>query len=126
MIDQLLFDEAFIVSTSLGYKTYDTLPDLSVSYPFVVLEQVQVVPRGTKSIMIGEVFMSISVWCDGNDRGLASEMMNAILLNCMKISESDGIRFMGVPSGCGTRMLEDTSTGKSLWHGIVELEFKFA
>ncbi|EKB54462.1 DUF3168 domain-containing protein [Facklamia hominis] len=126
MIDQLLFDEVFIVSTSLGYKTYDTLPDLAESYPFVVLEEVQVAPRGTKSKMIGRVFMTISIWCDGNDRGLASDMMNAILLNCMNISESDGIRFMAVPSGCGTRMLEDTSIGKSLWHGVVELEFKFA
>ncbi|SUU91728.1 Uncharacterised protein [Alloiococcus otitis] len=52
-IDQQIFDWIYTVADGLGFDVYDFLPQYEVAYPFVVIGEVQVVPRQVKHRTLG-------------------------------------------------------------------------
>lgn len=71
--EQQLYDAMFITSQNMGYDTYQEKPQ-EATYPFVELDYVQMVPRATKSQILGTVHMQINVWGLRNDRKTVSDM----------------------------------------------------
>ena len=60
--DQLLHDELFRISEGFGFTTYPYLPSDSASYPFVVMGEIQTLPRATKSRLIGRLSSTVHIW----------------------------------------------------------------
>ncbi len=70
--DQQIHDELIKRSSQLGYRTFPFLPQLGTSYPFVVMGEVYLLPRATKSRLIGDVEVTMSVWGDKEIRVIES------------------------------------------------------
>ena len=125
MIDQNIFDGIFSSILDLDYTVYDTLPDLTVPYPFAVMGDINIHLHPIKTRMMGTASVSIHVWEDDGNRRQASEMMNRITVACMNLKEAGQFKLIPNPQSGYQRLLVDGTTEKSLWHGVIELEYKF-
>lgn len=124
--DQQIFDELFKISKALGYDTYDHLPKEEVNYPFVEIGEIRIVPIETKSYALGKVSATVHVWGGIHNRKEVSDMMNAIL--------NTSVGIVDIPNGHQWRLqlndtvitiLPDSSTHMPLWHGVLQMAFKF-
>lgn len=123
--DQLIFDEMFKRSSQmLEYNTYLTLPDLQVSYPFVVIGETQLIPKPTKSGIVGTVSLTIHVWGAGGNRIQVSNMISELYRVAANIERIGKVYFtMDLTSG--STILHDNSTKEELIHGVLDLSFGF-
>lgn len=129
-IDQQLYDAIFVVAqqNQSGADVYSTLPDLSARYPFIVIGEVQIVPRQIKGLTLGKLFATVDVWGDAYDRRKVSDIseeLMELLSDHLKL-ETRYVKL--VVSNSTKRILEDTTLStadlrKTLWHGILSLEF---
>lgn len=129
-IDQQLYDELFFCAQKhlQDVGIYATLPDLSAKYPFIVLGEVQVVPRQLKYITLGKMFVTVAIWGNSDDRRLVSDISETLMEVFSEELKLDSRRAKLVVSNSSKRILEDTSLSSgqvrhSLWHGILSLEF---
>lgn len=118
--NQALFDGVFKKCLELGYKTYDYLPSSKVSYPFVHLGEVSIVPIATKTLWLGEASIAVHVWGDGRDRKKVTDIVNDLLKNLREVEH-----FTIVPNEVYTRIFKDDTTSNTLWHGVLEIKYKF-
>ena len=131
-IDQQMFDALFIRAEKAldgVADVYDTLPDLSAEYPFVVLGEIQVTPRQLKYITMGKMFVTIYVWGNSNDRRLVAGISETLLEDFSRAMKLDTRKVKMIVSNSSKRILEDTSLGSgndkhTLWHGILTCEFE--
>ncbi|MCW1767080.1 DUF3168 domain-containing protein [Streptococcus agalactiae] len=123
--DQQLFDEIFKRLTDIGLTVYDFLPPLGTKYPFVVMGDTHIMPRATKTQLIGKCSTTINVWGDGTNRKVVSDMIAQIMLEVSKISQIDGNKWAMVMNESDTQILKDNSTNENLYHGILNIYFNF-
>lgn len=118
--NQALYDGIFQKCLDLGYKTFDYLPPTNTKYPFIHLGEVTVIPIPTKNVWLGEATVTINVWGDGKDRKAITNIMDDLIKNLREVKH-----FKIMPKEIYTRVLKDTTTSNVLWHGILELKYKF-
>lgn len=124
-LGQDLFDTLFALSQSLGYKTFDVRPPESETYPFVQIGDVQYVSRATKDSLIGSAFLTIELFGSRTQRKLLSEMAEAIFLQSIRLRETASYGIAANVKGCEQQMLKDTSVpNTTLWHGVINLEYR--
>lgn len=122
--DQQLHDELIKRSNSLGLTAYPYLPEDGTPYPFMVVSYTQIIPQATKSYLIGEVSARVDVWGRIDDRKLVSDWIGKLMAEYSTIKLINGTRWsMDLTSP--TQIIKDNSTEELLYHGILDLKFRF-
>lgn len=122
--DQEIHDEIYRIINQLGYRVFTFLPKGETEYPFVVVGDTQLLPKATKSFLIGEVTITIHVWSDMNNRKKVSDIINTLLHNFSRIRQI-GKRQWSMKLGSDSQIIKDNSTDENLYHGILSVNFKF-
>ena len=124
--DQQLYDQLFKESYHLGYETYTFLPPDNTPFPFVVISSVQLVPRATKSYLIGRVIAVIDIWGDEGSRRVVSDMANDLLHQISKIKQIEGgHRWRMLHDLTSVEILQDNSSADDLWRARIEVQLEF-
>lgn len=122
--DQQIHDELIKRSTLLGLPAFPFLPDDNEPYPFMVVAYTQIIPQPTKSRLIGEVAVQVDVWGSKDDRKLVSDWVGKLMEEFSNIRQINSRQwFMDLTSS--TQIVKDNSTSELLYHGILDLKFKF-
>lgn len=120
--DQDIYDALYSAATTLGYTVYPHNPPAGTAYPFVRIGEVQIVPRATKSWLLGTAFVMVDVWGDGGDRRLVSEMANNVLEAAGQLDVKDsGYLWALKPGDCSIEIMTDNSTDEDLWRARLSL-----
>lgn len=120
-MNQEIFDLIFERIKELKYQCYPFLPKEGTSYPFVVVGETQLLPRITKSFSIGEVSVFVHVWTDKESRKKCQQMMSEITEACNQFTSPH--RWILLEGN--SRIIADNSTNDTLWHGVLDLRYKF-
>ena len=118
-----LFNRVFEYSQIvIGYDTYDSLPMDNVKYPFIVLDNIENIPKNLKTDLSGRTTITVHVW-GNNDMRL--EVAKALeKFSSLKEIESDNFEFKTRFNENSTQILNDTSVANTvLIHGIAILVF---
>lgn len=122
--DQQLHDELIKRSNALGLTAYPYLPEDGTPYPFMVVSYTQIIPQPTKSYLLGEVSARVDVWGHVDDRKLVSDWIGKLMAEYSKIRQIESTRWsMDLTSP--TQIIKDNSTEELLYHGILDLKFRF-
>ena len=122
--DQQLHDELIKRSNALGLTAYPYLPEDGTPYPFMVVSYTQIIPQPTKSYLIGEVSARVDVWGRIDNRKLISDWIGKLMAEYSTIKLINGTRWsMDLTSP--TQIIKDDSTQELLYHGILDLKFRF-
>ena len=122
--DQQLHDELIKRSNALGLTAYPYLPEDGTPYPFMVVSYTQIIPQPTKSYLIGEVSARVDVWGRVDDRKLVSDWIGKLMAEYSKIRQIESTKWsMDLTSP--TQIIKDNSTEELLYHGILDLKFRF-
>lgn len=122
--DQQLHDELIRRSTALGLTAYPFLPEEGTPYPFMVVGYTQILPRPTRSYLIGTVAVQVDIWARVDDRKLVSDWIGKLMAEFSTIRQIDGTRW-SMDLSSPTEIIKDNSTQELLYHGILDLKFKF-
>lgn len=122
--DQQLHDELIKRSNSLGLTAYPYLPEDGTPYPFMIVSYTQIVPQATKSYLIGEVSARVDVWGRVDDRKLVSDWIGKLMAEYSTIKLINGTRW-SMDLSSPTQIIKDNSTEELLYHGILDLKFRF-
>ena len=120
-MNQEIYDIIFERIQKLGYDCYPFLPKDNVSYPFIVLGEVSLKPKATKSFSLGEASIFIHVWTNKESRKECESICQKISFACHEFTEPHVWTLLDG----STRVLADNSTNDTLWHGILDLTYKF-
>lgn len=117
---QRIWIDVRMLSVSLGYDTYDYLPDSQADYPFVFIgESFKQDIRRHKDYLNGQTQVTVHVWHnDWKQRGTVMQMMTNIE---QAVREKYHMNVQGVD----TQVLTDNSTGSNLLHGVLEINIKY-
>lgn len=123
-IDQQLFDALYLLADGEGFDVYDYLPLDDVPYPFVVIGEIQVLPRQVKHKTLGRLVAMVDIWAHRDNRREIAEISERLMeiFSSWIILESRRVKLH--ISASNKRVLSDTTTDLPLWHGILELEFR--
>lgn len=121
-IDQHLFDALYKLSDKLGYDTHPVLPQEEVDYPFVVIGEIQFLPRYSTYRLYGKAFATIDVWGTEGQRKKVAEICEKIMLSSGYLVVGDRKVSLDL-NASNQRILTDNSTATTLWHGVLNLEF---
>ena len=106
-------------------KVYDgPLPPAETPYPFIYLaESRQNDDMRNKSVILSQNYQDIHVWHEApGKRGTLSQMMMTVKEICSNISHTRSYRF--AYRGAQQTILEDTTTGRTLLHGVITAEYQ--
>lgn len=120
---QQIYDRVFSESLNLNYHTYDYLPASDAQLPFVFIGEQFDQDTANKSTVTGNVQQTIHIYGSKRQRKEVSTMMNSLKFVMRKIRKTDNFHISVI--GLNSQMMVDNSTPSTLWHGIVEIEFKF-
>ncbi len=123
--DQLIHDELFRISQELGYDTYPYLPMDEVTYPFVVMGETQVMPRATKSRLIGRLSSTVHVWGRADDRKKLSDMVGQLMSDFFAVHKVERLHFLAEVDESSYETYLDNSTDEMLYHFVIYLYYKF-
>lgn len=123
--DQQIHDELIKRSSQLGYKTFPFLPPLGKKYPFVVMGEVYLLPHATKSRLIGDVEVTMSVWGDKRDRKLVSDMIGNLMREFSTIKRIEDNKWQMIYDQSDSNISKDNSTEDTLYRGDLSLHFRF-
>lgn len=106
-------------------SVYDgQLPPDETPYPFIYLGEFDQYDRETKSVILGNVPVTIHVWhCDFAKRGTVSAMLSAVKTALRSATCAD---YSFMVRDVTTRIMEDNTTTTPLMHGIVEAVVYFS
>ena len=100
------------------------LPGADTPYPFIYLGEFDQYDRETKSVILGNIPVTIHVWhCDFTKRGTVSAMLAAVK-SALRSATCTDYSFM--VRDVTTRIMEDNTTTTPLMHGIVEATVYFS
>lgn len=123
--DQQIHDELIKRSSQLGYKTFLFLPPLGTFYPFVVMGEVYLLPQATKSYLIGDVEVTMSVWGDKSNRKLVSDMIGNLMREFSTIKRIENTDWQMIYNQSDSNISKDNSTEDTLYRGDLSLHFRF-
>ena len=122
--DQQIHDELIKRSNVLGLTAYPFLPPDGTPYPFMVVSYTQIVPQPTKSYLVGAVSAQVDVWGKIDDRKLVSDWIGKLMTEFSTIKQINRTRW-SMDLSSPTQIIKDNSTQEMLYHGILDLKFKF-
>ncbi|MZS95032.1 hypothetical protein GT672_20235 [Blautia wexlerae] len=122
--DQQIHDELIKRSEALGLPSYPFLPDEGTPYPFMVVAYTHIVPQSTKSYLIGTLSAQVDVWGKAEDRKLVSDWIGKLMREFSTIKQI-GNTSWSMDLTSPTEIIKDNSTQELLYHGILDLKFKF-
>lgn len=122
--DQQIHDELIKRATTLGLPAYPFLPPDGTPYPFMVVSYTQIIPQPTKTYLIGAVSAQVDVWGKIDDRKLVSDWIGQLMHAFSAIRQIEGTRW-SMDLSSPTQIIKDNSTQELLYHGILDLTFKF-
>lgn len=122
--DQQLHDELIHRATVLGLDAYPFLPKEGTPYPFMTVAYTQLLPRPTKSYLIGTVIAQVDIWGTIENRKLVSDWIGKLMQEFSAIQEIDD-RKWSMDLSSSSEILKDDSTDEMLYHGVLDLKFKF-
>lgn len=123
---QELYDYVFVQSMDHGYDTYDHLPMQSenASYPFVTIEDAQLVPLPTKTTIGADINLTVNVWGNQEQRLTVDTIANSLLMVASSSFQTENYRYRGRMSGSDYQIIQDSSVPDTvLNHAIVNLKF---
>ncbi|MBS4462819.1 MULTISPECIES: DUF3168 domain-containing protein [unclassified Facklamia] len=120
--EQQIFDGVIKLLKTLSVEVYPELPIKEVAYPFVAMGEVQITPKATWSTLLGKAFVTIDVWGDRKQRKSVSEVVSDVY-SVLNVVSLGGKRLVLSVNTSSHRILSDNSTGSTLWHGIIFLEY---
>lgn len=123
---QELYDYVFSQSMAKGYDTYDHLPIVSenAEYPFVTLENMNLVPLPTKTTIGAEINLTVNVWGDQEQRLTVDIIASSLLMIVSSSFKTADYRYRGRMAGSDYQIIQDTSVPDTvLNHAIVNLQF---
>lgn len=123
---QELYDYVFVQSMDRGYDTYDHLPMQSenASYPFVTIEDAQLVPLPTKTTIGADINLTVNVWGNQEQRLTVDTIANSLLMVASSSFQTENYRYRGRMSGSDCQIIQDSSVPDTvLNHAIVNLKF---
>jgi len=121
--DQQIYDEVFKISQRLGNDTYSYLPPSGTKYPFVFIGEQIENDVANKSTITGEVTQYIHIYDVKEKRRRVTDIMNDLIRDARKARHTD--TYYIYIKEVRKQMLLDTSTSETLWHGVIEVDFKF-
>jgi hypothetical protein len=113
------------IAKGLGYDVYDgAMPDETVPYPFVYIGEASMTDLSNKSAIFGRVRQSVHVWHDDLDqRGTVTSIMLAIHQEAHRLRATP--HFFVTVRTIDQSVIVDSSTGRKLYHGIVDIVLDF-
>lgn len=120
---QYIFDEVFIQSLNLGFRTFDYLPPESAGLPFVFIGEQFNEDIANKTNVHGFVNQTIHIYHDRKRRRELTDMINALKASIRKMKNAGPYRVR--VNSVTDQMIFDNSTAEPLLHGIIEIEFRF-
>ena len=120
--EQELYDRLYIISQNeLGYYTYEQLPRLDATYPFVELAETQNVSNDIKNSRQGQVTQTINFWGSEDMRYQLIKMMEMFLFERVRTDS-----YVYVLDHVEKRILPDSSVPNTrLFHGVLTLVFNY-
>ena len=120
--EQELYDRLYIISQNeLGYDTYDQLPRLDATYPFVELAETQNVSNDIKNSRQGQATQTINFWGSEDMRYQLVKMMEKFLFDRVRTDS-----YVYVLDHVEKRILPDSSVPNTrLFHGVLTLVFNY-
>lgn len=120
--EQELYDRLYIISQNeLGYDTYDQLPRLDATYPFVELAETQNVSNDIKNSRQGQVTQTVNFWGSEDMRYQLAKMMEKFLFDRVRTDS-----YVYVLDHVEKRILPDSSVPNTrLFHGVLTLVFNY-
>ena len=98
---QELYDYVFLESLNKGYDTYDHLPMASenVNYPFVTLENMNLVPIPNKTSIGAEINLTVNVWGNQDQRLMVDTIASSLLMIASLSFKTLDYRYRGRMTG---------------------------
>ena len=121
--DQVLYDDIFRASETLGYTTYDFLPPEGTEYPFVVVGGIQTILSPTKSRLRARVVASVDVWGKDDSRKDITVMGHNLVRVLHTDSYNKPYRVMLQEVMIDT--IQDDSTPENLWRCRLEIPITY-
>lgn len=122
--NQELFDALFEAINAIC-DTYDTLPSLEAPYPFAVIGEVSMTPSRNKLMLSGQLNATLHFWESGDNRGSLATLIGQAQALGSQLSKTPHMLLEYNPQASQSRIIEDNSSGQSLWHGVLYLEYQF-
>lgn len=122
--DQALYDDLYSAITKAGFKVYQFLPNEKAGYPFVVFGLIQIIPRSTRTRLLGNANVTLTVWGSSKQRSKVSEIANEIFNLCSNLSR-ERYQWYFNHDASSIEILQDNSTQNELWRAELNLAFKF-
>lgn len=123
--DQQFYDACFQKCLDNNYSTYPYKPLNDIPYPFIEVGDALLIPKATKSALLGSVSLTLHIWCEGAKRRQASDIINTLLIAIKEIRNTETLRWLIPVNQCNMQIMQDTSTGTVLWHGVLEVTAQF-
>lgn len=120
---QFIFDEVFIQSLNLGYKTFDYLPSSSAGYPIVIIGEQFSEDVANKTNVHGFVNQTIHIYHNRKRRRELTDMINALKASFRRMKQAGPYRVR--VNSIDDQIMFDNSTAETLLHGIIDVEFRF-
>lgn len=118
-----IFNTVYSVCHGINENTFDYLPANDTVYPFIYVGEQMDIDRANKSTITGLVTQTIHVYNDYKRRGDTTQIMDSIKRELRKLRHTKNF-YINVRK-INSQTLLDTSTARTLTHGIVEVEFSF-
>lgn len=124
--DQIIFDHLYRIGQELSYTPYIANPPHGTPYPYVQMGQVQIVPRATKSFLVGTAYAVMDIWGNQYDRKKVSDLATKIFeLSGKYLQTKEGLQISMDQNTSSIEIMIDTSTNDPLWRGRISLTFNF-
>lgn len=126
--EQELYDAVYAKLRSLakkepGFSIYTHSPPANAPYPFAKIGMIQVVPLATKTTLLANIYLNISVWGSKWDRGKIAKIATDILRNLSTVRRTKSFAIEMNLARSTYLVRPDQSTQDDLWVAEVSTEW---
>ena len=125
--DQQFYDACFRLAQRHVPEgsVYPNKPLEDAPYPFVEIGEALLIPRATKTAILGSVSLTLHVWGSSDNRIEISDIVNNLLMDIKGVKSTESLRWLVPLNQCNIQLLQDTSTGTNLLHGVLDVTAQF-